>query len=133
MSVLPDTSIWVDYLRDGVDGEAAPLDALLDANDVLVCGPVVAELLAGAAERDRERLGRLFAALPWAPIGRSAWLRVGDVAARLRGRGDTVPLTDVEIAVAAVEGNARLWARDTDFARIEVVLPELSRYTPDAG
>lgn len=131
MSVLADTSIWIDYLREGASGRAAPLDALLEANEVVVCGPVVAEILAGATKDDRERLGRLFSALPWAPIDRGTWLQVGEVAARLRDRGETVPLTDIQIAVAAASGDAQLWARDTDFDRIEAVLPELGRYSPE--
>jgi predicted nucleic acid-binding protein len=45
------------------------------------------------------------------------------VLAELRDRGLHVPLTDVEIAVAAEAANASLWTRDSDFQRIADVLP----------
>jgi len=44
------------------------------------------------------------------------------VAAELRRTGVSVPLTDVEIAVAAVEVEARLWTSDTEFDRVRTVL-----------
>jgi predicted nucleic acid-binding protein len=73
--VLPDTSVWVEYLRadppapEGTEGAAGEeqdagadastvdatdpspldeLDSLIEAEQVLTCGPVVAELMAGA-------------------------------------------------------------------------------------
>jgi predicted nucleic acid-binding protein len=43
-----------------------------------------------------------------------------------------VPLTDIEIAVAAIESGAALWTRDGDFERIAQVVPELKRYRAPA-
>lgn len=130
MTVLADTSVWVDYLRNGPEGRAEALDGLLAERDVVVCGPVVAELLAGTAPRHREELRRLFDGLPWADLDRPQWHRVGEVAAVLRGRGETVALTDVEIAVAAEQAGAALWSDDTDFERIEGVMDALDRFVP---
>jgi len=92
-----------------------------------VCGPVVAELLAGVVATRRDELWQLLAGLPWADLGRPEWRRVGDVAGAMRRSGTTVALTDVEIAVAAVTAGAELWSRDSDFDRIAGVLPELRR------
>lgn len=130
MTVVADTSVWITFLRTGTAGPAAHLDSLLANRSVAVCGPVVAEVLAGADRRNRLQLGALFAGLLWAEIDRTAWARVGDIAAELRGRGDTVPLTDVEIAVAAEGANARLWSWDKDFDRVERVMTGLRRFTP---
>lgn len=130
MIVLADTSVWVDYLRQGPGGRAAALDRLLADREVVVCGPVVAELLAGTASRQRDDLGRVFAGLPWADLDRAQWHRVGQVAAELRQRGETVALTDVEIAVAAEHAGAALWSDDTDFERVQGVLGELERFIP---
>lgn len=128
MSVLPDTSVWIDYLRRGQRGRSAALDSILQRGEAVVCGPVVAELLAGAAASDRDELWSLLASLPWAEIGRAQWRRAGEVAAALRERGTTAPLTDIEIAVAAADADAELWTRDSDFDRIVGVLPGLRRY-----
>lgn len=127
MTVLADTSVWVDYLRHGTNGSAAELDALLAAGDVVLCGPVAAELLSGIAETGREELWQLLAGLRWAELGRAEWRRVGDVAAALRRSGTTVALTDIEIAVAAVGADALLWSRDSDFDRVAGALPDLRR------
>ena len=123
MTVLADTSVWVEYLRRGKGSKSARLDDLLAAGEVLVCGPVVAELLAGAKPPDRGRLWLLLTGLPWADLGPVQWQSVGETAARLRERGETVALTDVEIAVADADSAARLWTRDSDFKRVRAVLP----------
>lgn len=76
-----------------------------------------------------EELWTLLSGLAWADLGPDGWRRVGEVAAALRARGASVPLTDSEIAVAAAASGARLWSRDSDFARIGAVLPELERFS----
>ena len=130
MTVLADTSVWIEYLRRGKGSKSARLDDLLVAGEVLVCGPVVTELLAGAKSPDRGRLWLLPTGLPWADLGPVQWQSVGETAARLRERGHTVALTDVEIAVAAVDSSARLWTRDSDFKRVRSVLPTLQFFDP---
>lgn len=130
MTVLADTSIWVEYLRRGKGSRSARLDDLLVTGEVLVCGPVVAELLAGANAADRGRLWLLLTGLPWADLGPVQWRSVSETAARLRDSGESVALTDIEIAVAAVESSARLWTRDSDFKRVRTVLPALQFFDP---
>lgn len=125
MTVLPDTSVWVDYLRAGTEGPAARLDELLEAESVVVCGPVLAELLAGTPSERRNDLWHALEALPWAELDRAAWRRIGEAAHELRAVGLSVPLTDLAIAVAAVSAGASLWTRDEDFRRISSALPEL--------
>jgi predicted nucleic acid-binding protein len=128
MKVLADTSIWVDYLRHGADGSAWHLDDLLAQGDVVVCGPVVAELIGGTSARDRSALWRALESLPWAPLDQTQWRHAGEVSAQLRDRGMTVPLTDVEIAAAAADAGAAVWSHDSDFKRIAPVLPDLVLY-----
>lgn len=123
--MLPDTSIWVDYLRTGAAGSAAAMQGLLEERRVITCGPVTAELLAGARGVASAKLGSLLDGLRWAPIDRPSWHRVGEVAAMLRAAGTRVPLTDIVIAVAGREADAEVWTRDSDFLRIQRVLPEL--------
>ncbi len=130
MIVLPDTSIWVEYLRRGRTGTAWGLDELLEGGEVIVCGPVVVELLAGAGPPQRAQLWQLLSALRWAEIARGQWRRVGEVAAALRIQGASVALTDIEIAVAAAEVRAALWTTDSDFDRIAEVIEDLRLYRP---
>lgn len=123
--ILPDTSIWVAYLRPGSDTLTRELADALEQREVLACGPVVAELLAGAQPRDRPELLISLAGLPWADLNRSDWQNVGLLAAELRDQVQKLPLTDLEIAVAANTSGATLWTGDQDFRRIEPLLDEL--------
>lgn len=122
---LADTSVWVEFLRDGSDGRARALDGLLESEAVLTCGPVAAELLAGAKGKDRDSLWKLLQALPWAELDRDAWRAVGETAAELRSRGSSVPLTDIEIAVAAARAGSTIWSADRDFVRLAEVIEGL--------
>ena len=130
MSVLPDTSIWIEYFR-GSEPTASQLAALLDADDVVVCGPIVAELLAGTSAQQQNTLWLALAALPNVELDLAAWKASGEYAQELRHRRDTVPLLDVLIAVAAINAGAALWTRDTDFERIAAFVPALVLHRTD--
>ncbi len=129
MTVLADTSIWVEYLRKGIRGEAAELDRLLQADAVIVCGPVIAELIAGTPRADREELWLGVGGLPWVDLDHDGWRAVGGVAAALRAKGKTVALTDIMIAVICMAADAALWTHDSDFERIRSVEPRLRLHT----
>lgn len=128
MTTLLDASVWIEYLSGRGRAASGELEARLDENDVVVCGPVLAELLAGTAATDRDELWRTLGALPWADLDRAAWRRAGELAHDLGRAGERVALTDVAIAVAAVDAGAAVWTRDSDFRRIRRVLPELELY-----
>ncbi len=120
--LLPDTSVWVAYLRPGSNEITAELNTALERRDVLACGPVVAELAAGARPQDRSALLGSLAGLPWADLDRNAWLSVGLLAAELRDGGEVLPLTDLQIAVAAHANDAALWTADRHFERLTPLL-----------
>lgn len=127
--VLPDTSVWVDFARQGTRGRAATLRDLLEGSDIATCGPVAAELLAGADGEVAERISATLRSLPWADLDQSGWHEVGAAACRLRGKGETLPLTDLAIAVAAARAGHVLWSFDSDFERIQPVVDGLEIYT----
>lgn len=80
----------------------------------------------GAAPEHRDDLWLALGNLPWADLDQMGWRRAGEVASDLRRAGVSVSLTDIAIAVAAVNADAVLWSRDEDFARIQVALPALA-------
>jgi len=102
--------------------------ALLDSGEVATCGPVVAELLAGAEGEVAERMWETLSSLPWVELSSAAWREVGATARRLRRAGHTLPLTDLVIAVAAARAGHALWSLDSDFERIRPVLDGLELY-----
>ena len=129
MRLLPDTSVWVDYLRGRDAATVAELDRYLEHESVLICGPVIAELLAGTAPQRRDDLWLAIGSLPWAAIDQPAWRSIGEVWNDLQHAGVSVPLTGISIAVAAANSGAELWTNDHDFERIREVLPELELHS----
>ncbi|HWA53438.1 MAG TPA: PIN domain-containing protein [Solirubrobacterales bacterium] len=127
--VLADTSVWVDFARRGDRGRAGDLRGLLDGGEVSTCGPVVAELLAGAEGEVAERISATLASLPWAGLDPGLWREVGVAARRLRKLGHSMPLTDLVIAVAAARAEHVLWSFDSDFEQIREVIDGLSLYS----
>jgi predicted nucleic acid-binding protein len=126
--VLADTSVWVDFARRAKRGRAAEMRKLLDVGEVVTCGPVTAELLAGAEGEVAERMWEMLSSLRWVELNAASWREVGVVASRLRRRGETLPLTDLAIAVAGARGGHALWSFDADFKRIQPVLEGLELY-----
>ncbi len=131
--ILPDTSVWVEYFRAVPSSSRASvgtspaeeLDALIEHEQVVTCGPVIAELMAGARGRQRDKLAEQLGAQPWIELKRSDWLTVGHTAARLQERGQMTPLVDIQIAVCANRAKAELWTLDRDFERIAEALDGL--------
>lgn len=120
--ILADTSVWVEFLRRGNAGRARELRGLILRDEVVMCGPVAAELLKGVDPSERDELWTTLVSLEWQDLGREAWRRIGEAAAALRRRGETLPLIDIAIAVAAVTSDAVVWTADSDFDRIGAVL-----------
>jgi len=123
--VLPDTSVWIPYFRSATGADGDRLEALIATGEVVVCGPVVAELLAGAGDAQRDTVVGTVGSLPMAELDRVGWEEVGALANRLRRSGQTLPLTDLTIAVAAARGGHSLWSFDADFERIAPALDAL--------
>jgi len=128
--VLVDTSVWVDFARRGERGRAVAMRDLLDAGEVATCGPVAAELLAGAEGEVAERMWGTLSSLPWAELDAAGWHQVGITAGRLRRGGETLPLTDLAIAVAASRADHAVWSFDADFGRIRDALEDFELYEP---
>lgn len=126
--VLPDTSVWVPYFRSAVGVEGDRLEVLIGEGEIAICGPVLAELLGGADDEQRSSILETVGDLPWADLDHGSWQDVGAVARRLRQAGQTLPLTDLVIAVAAARAGYVLWSLDSDFSRIAPVLDGLELY-----
>lgn len=127
--VLPDTSVWIPYFRSQVGADGDHLEALIEQGEIAICGPVLAGLLAGAGETQRDAITGTVGSLPLADLDRASWEEVGGVARRLRQSGQALPLTDLAIAVAAARAGYALWSLDSDFERIASVLDGLELYS----
>ncbi|HYO15707.1 MAG TPA: PIN domain-containing protein [Thermoanaerobaculia bacterium] len=95
------------------------LDALLP-EDVILCAPVLAELVYGArcSAREAENLGKLeelLARTRFQEFSLGAAFRFGELKASLRKRGRTKDDFDLAIAAVALDLKAVLVSNDTDF------------------
>lgn len=101
---------------------------LLDRGEVATCGPVVAGLLVGTDGDLGERMWLTLSSLPSVQLPTVGWREVGQLGSRLRRMGQTLPLTDLAIAVAATRAGHVLWSLDSDFERIAPALDGLELY-----
>ena len=116
MNVLVDTSVWVDYLRDG----DPHLVSLLNAEQVRIHTLIIGELACGNLANRAKRLAD-WHALPSVPESKN-----GDVLhyiehRKLMGRG--IGLVDAHLLYATQShGDLKLWTRDN---RLQIVAEEL--------
>jgi predicted nucleic acid-binding protein len=117
--ILVDTSAWIEFFRDR-EPVATRVDALLEANDVAICGPVVTELRRGLrSASDRARVLPLLEACHLLDQPASLWEEAGDIGFSIRRVGINVKTLDVLIAAYAVSHAVPLLTTDRDFALLQ--------------
>lgn len=120
--ILPDSSVWIGYLR-GRQGVRSRLDDPLKRATVAICGVVLAELLIGrSGSRD---IAEAFSGLTYRPDDRSTWELAGRLGSAARKRGRRMEVPDLMIAAVALEQGDEIWTLDRDFAVIQELEPDL--------
>jgi predicted nucleic acid-binding protein len=119
MTVLADTSAWVEYLRATGSSTDHALEAAIGTQDVITCDPVVLEILAGARDDAEERLYESLLAGARRheptmsfhdPVSAAALHRT------CRRSGETVrSMLDCQIAAIAIRLGVPVLHRDRDF------------------
>ena len=116
MSVLVDTSVWIDFLCVGPSPHRQEVARLLRQGEAAYVDPIVAELVYGArGERERSVILDLAVTARRFPLGSAAWLAAGDLGRRWRARGRTLSLVDRLLVAVCREHNVPLWTLDADF------------------
>lgn len=125
--ILVDTSVWIDWLRQGARPASKRLDRLIDEDDIVLAPVVVQEILQGA--RGAEQLAELRAyfddqPMLWPSI--KTYADAGGLYARCRWAGITPRSPhDCLIAQLAVEYRVPLLHDDKDFTMLARVEPAL--------
>lgn len=125
MTVLADTSVWIEALRRGANGRAPQLADALDRREVVMCGVVAAELLSGA-RGEGHGLWPHLAGLRWVDDARDDWRRAGLARAASGGVGRPLALADALIAVLAARAGLEVWTLDQDFVQLGAVVDGLT-------
>jgi len=119
--VLVDTSVWVDFLRGGRG--AAAVEELIRSGRAVACGIVLAELLAGVRRAgQRDQLADALQGLDYIEVREQTWRRTGELAAELRSKGRTLPMSDLIVAALALEHDLAVLAADNHFRLIPGLL-----------
>lgn len=108
----------------GREPVSSQVRAMLD-NDTIVCnGIILAELLQGVKTCNESKCIKNFPDVfefPAETVDR--WLRSGELAATMRAKGVTVPLSDCFIAVTAADTQSELMSFDHHFEEIVRFIP----------
>lgn len=118
MSVLIDTSAWVEALRnDGDPAVQSQVKHLLQTGDAATCSMIMLELWNGArGDYERSQLGRIAESLMFLAIDDAAWRESWSIATTARSMGITIPSTDLLIIAVANYHQAELIHCDRYFA-----------------
>jgi hypothetical protein len=121
MSVLVDSSVWVDYFRDA--GQADALELLIEENLVVTNDLILAELLPPLILRKEHVLASLLREIQCRPLSVD-WDEIIRMQTECLSNGiNGVGIPDLIIAQNAVQGGLKLLSNDKHFALI-------SRYAP---
>jgi predicted nucleic acid-binding protein len=131
--VIVDSSVWIEASRRNGDlGVKVALENLLDAYEVILCGPVRLEVLGGARQNERQKLSYWFNCLPYRAIQDGHWELAIRNAWTLRDAGLTLPWNDILIATLALDWDMPVYAQDTHFEALSAQLG-LRLYRPGYG
>ena len=118
--ILVDTSVWIDYLRGNDTPARSAVRELISQgfDELVICEPIVMELLAGATDAAAlDRIHQLADGLPTLPVDPLLDFRAAATLYRVaRTGGETVrSIVDCLIAALALRHDVRLVHKDRDF------------------
>jgi len=127
--VIADTSVWVPFFNRPDSWEKRALDVLIDADEVVMVGIVLAELLQGCrTSEEGDALKEALLALPYLEVTQTTWVKAGEISSSLLRKGVTLSMPDLIVAALAVEHRCSVYSLDAHFKKI----PDLLQYSPEA-
>ncbi|MFW5771662.1 MAG: PIN domain-containing protein [Spirochaetota bacterium] len=121
MSILVDSSVWIDYFRGG--NQSAPLDLLLENNSICTCGLILAEILPFLIVRNQKKLVSLMHTIPNVACTPD-WKRITRYQAQCLKKGiNGIGIPDLIIAQTALDNECTLFSLDNHFDMIQKVIP----------
>ena len=119
VNILPDSCAWIDFFRGSPTTLSAALEQALLNGSVVTCGVVLYELTQGIKSPMEEKaLTNAFKAVPFLELSHTLWIEAGRLSSSLRTQGYTLPMSDVLIAVLAMQHDATVLTADEHFSAI---------------
>ncbi len=116
--VIVDTSVFIGFLK-GSDGIAQQVTSLIESKRIVCTGIIIAELMQGIKKpHEEDRIADLLTGVCILEISTSLWIKAGRLSSSLRRKGTNLPLTDVAIAILALEYDLTLFTLDNHFEQI---------------
>lgn len=109
--IITDTSVWIDSFR-GNFATFKELRLLYDSDQLLISGPVIAELLQGAkTKKEAELIIELWKNIPRAPRDQS-WFETGLNSFENKWRSKGIGIIDAYLISLAWKNNYKIWTLD---------------------
>lgn len=125
--VFADTCVWASFFTKPSSPEKFAIDRLLDADRIVLTGPIVAEVLLGFRRKDQaDWIASRLKLTHYVETTWNDWRAAADCGRELASLGHRLPLSDLVIAVIAKRLNALVYTTDPHFD----LLPDLKRFRP---
>jgi predicted nucleic acid-binding protein len=117
--VIADTSVWIPFFNQPGSPEKREIDALIDADRLVLVGVVLTELMQGCrTTSEANTIISKLTGLRFLETSFSSWRGAGELSFALRRKGITLPLSDLVIAALALEHHCRVYTLDPHFEHI---------------
>ena len=116
---IVDTSVWIDYFRKSNQAIKNELNQLILTDRVLLPIIVKLEIFTGLSKNNFIKMQSYLNAFPEVKPTDNTWLLVTRAIQTAITYGKRFSITDLTIAILALENKAEVWSLDSDFQKIE--------------
>ena len=125
--VFVDTCVWASFFTKPNSPEKQVIDRLLDADRIVLVGPIVAEVLLGFRRKDQAHwIASRLKLAHYVESTWNDWRAAADLGRELASQGHRLPLSDLLIAVVAKRLDAFVYTTDPHFDLVR----DLKRFRP---
>lgn len=127
--ILADTNVIIDFWDNPNDEYAR----IFEDNEIATCGVIKTELLRGSnSEKQFSQIEEALNDFTYFSFSEKDWISLSKLFITLKKNGLAVPFQDVMIAYLAIKHDCEVWTNDKHFKLMQVVLPSLRLFRPDA-
>ncbi len=121
MQTLVDSSIWIDYFRDGK--KSGKLDFLIDENIVIINDLILAELVPFLKIKNQRKIINLLNSIHKLDL-QIDWNQINDYQYRCLKKGIAgIGIPDLIIAQNAIQNKCEIYSLDNHFKLMKKIIP----------